>query len=553
MMSWTTRTDPSGWQTRWSDEFATKWRTEGHWTEPTLRDFARDRCAEDPGKVMLIEGDNQLTRGACRDQALRLAAWFIARGLKPGDVISFQLPNWNEVAVIALAARMTGLVINPIPPIYRESELAYILADCGSKLIFVPGMFRKCDHTALIDGLRSQLPLLKDVVVVRNEGPLRFEHIITGAPAAESDLPAIDPAAVIIAMYTSGTTGRPKCVLHTHYTYGHRVNAMAVAYGMSEADVTFMPSPVTHITGAIWAFDMPWVAGNTSVLMDVWSPEEGIACIEQHGCTVSGGATPFLQQMLDIAEVAPQRLRSMRLFFCGGTTVSPELIQRAAKMVPQALFYRAYGSTECLTATLGHSDRKDAWLGAETDGCIVYPVEMRIVDAATMAELPEGAEGEIYLRAPGLFVGYLNSADNEGISSPMASSRWAISAAGCIPTISSSPGVRKTSSSDRAKTSAPRKSKMRSMDTRRSPKSPLSPCQTPRPARSVALSSSPDPARLSTCQMSCAFSTKSASPGRSFRNTWFWSTTCRACRRARFARMCCEPRRSGLRKRAEAP
>ena len=417
-MSWTTRTDPSGWQTRWSDRFAAKWRAEGHWTEPTLRDFARQRCAEDPDKVMLIEGDNQLTRGACLDQALRLAAWFMERGLRPGDVISFQLPNWNEVSVIALAARMTGLVINPIPPIYRESELAYILADCGSKLIFVPGLFRKCDHTAMIEGLRSQLPLLKDVVVVRNLGPLRFEQIITGASAADSDLPAIDPASVIIAMYTSGTTGRPKCVLHTHYSYGHRVNAMAVAYGMSEADVTFMPSPVTHITGAIWAFDMPWVAGNTSVLMDVWSPEEGIACIEQHGCTVSGGATPFLQQMLDIAEVAPERLRSMRLFFCGGTTVSPELINRAAAMVPQALFYRAYGSTECLTATLGHSDRKDAWLGAETDGRIVYPVEMRIVDAATMAELPEGEEGEIYLRAPGLFVGYLDPSDNEGNFEP---------------------------------------------------------------------------------------------------------------------------------------
>ena len=167
---------------------------------------------------------------------------------------------------------MAGLVINPIPPIYRESELGYILADCGSKLIFVPGTFRKCDHTAMVKGLRGQLPKLADVVTVRSDGPLRFEEIITGAPASDSDLPAIDPASVIIAMYTSGTTGRPKCVLHTHYTYGHRVNAMAVAYGMSEADVTFMPSPVTHITGAIWAFDMPWVAGNTSVLMDVWSP-----------------------------------------------------------------------------------------------------------------------------------------------------------------------------------------------------------------------------------------------------------------------------------------
>lgn len=417
-MTWTTRTDPSGWQTRWSDEFAARWRAEGHWTEPTLRDMARELTAKDPDKVMLIEGESRLSRRECYEGALRLAAWFLARGLKPGDVISFQLPNWVEASVIALAARMTGLVINPIPPIYRESELGHILADCGSKLIFVPGLFRKCDHTAMVEGLRSQLPALKDVITVRSDGPLRYEEIVAGPPASEAGLPLIDPASIIIAMYTSGTTGRPKCVLHSHYTYGHRVGAMATAYGMSAADVTFMPSPVTHITGAIWAFDMPWVAGNTSVLMDVWSPEEGIACIEQHGCTVSGGATPFLQQMLDVAEAAPGRLRSLRLFFCGGTTVSPELIVRAAAMVPQALFYRAYGSTECLTATLGHTDRKDAHFGAETDGRIVYPVEMRIVDGATGAELPEGAEGEIYLRAPGLFMGYLDQADNEGAFEP---------------------------------------------------------------------------------------------------------------------------------------
>jgi acyl-CoA synthetase (AMP-forming)/AMP-acid ligase II len=270
----------------------------------------------------------------------------------------------------------------------------------------------------MIEALRPSLPALGEVVVVRDSGALDWEAVIAGPPAAETDLPRLDPAAVIIAMYTSGTTGRPKCVLHTHYTYGHRVSAMAVAYGMTSADVTFMPSPVTHITGAIWAFDMPWIAGNSCVLMDVWSPEDGIACIEQHGCTVSGGATPFLQQMLDVAEAAPQRLDSLRLFFCGGTTVSPELINRAAQMVPQALFYRAYGSTECLTATLGHTDKADARFGAETDGRIVYPVEMRITDGPSGPELPEGAEGEIYLLSPGSFVGYLNTADNEGNFEP---------------------------------------------------------------------------------------------------------------------------------------
>ena len=417
-MQWTTRTDVSGFQTRWSDAFSAKWLAEGHWTRPTLRDRARERVAQDVGKVMIIEGENRLTRGACWDQALRLAGWFLSRGLKPGDVVSFQLPNWGEASVLALAARMCGLVINPIPPIYRESELGYILADCGAKLIFVPGTFRKCDHVAMVEGLRGQLPNLRDVVVVRDQGALTWEQVIGGDPVAEADLPEVEPASVIIAMYTSGTTGRPKCVLHTHFTYGHRVNAMATAYEMTEGDVTFMPSPVTHITGAIWAFDMCWVAGNTCVLMDVWTPAEGVACIEEHGCTVSGGATPFLQQMLDIAESAPERLRSMRLFFCGGTTVSPELIRRAMAMVPHAKFYRAYGSTECLTATLGYERQEDAHYGADTDGKIIYPVEMRIVDGATGKELPEGAEGEIYLRAPGLFVGYLDPADNEGNFEP---------------------------------------------------------------------------------------------------------------------------------------
>jgi len=413
-MEWITHTDPSGFQTRWCEEMAARWFAEGHWNKTTLVDAARRTLAADPGRTYQIEGERSMTRREVWDQSLRLAGFFLSRGLKPGDVISFQIPNWMEAAVIALSARMCGLVINPIPPIYRESELSYILADCGSKLIFVPGVFRKHDHTAMLQGLRGKLPKLKDIVTVRAEGEITFDDLVTGEPVNEVALPEVDPASVVIAMYTSGTTGKPKGVLHTHLTYGHRVGAMVEAYGMSDKDVVFMPSPVTHITGAIWAFDMPWLAGNVSVLMDVWSPAEGIDIIEKNGCTVTGGATPFLQQMLDIAEMTPERLASLRLFFCGGTTVSPELIKRAADTFPNALFYRAYGSTEMLTATLGHTDKKDARYGAETDGKIVYPVEMCIVDAVTDEPVAEGEEGEILMRGPGLFAGYIHQSDNEG-------------------------------------------------------------------------------------------------------------------------------------------
>lgn len=413
-MEWTMKTDPSGLQTRWCPELAKRWLAEGHWTNSTLIDVARATVAEKPGHVFQVEGEKQMTRAEVWDQSLRLAGFFLSRGLKPGDVVSFQLPNWMEAAVIALGARMCGLIINPIPPIYRESELAYILADCGSKLIFVPGTFRKHDHVAMLEGLRSSLPALKDVVVVRDAGKLCWEDVIAGPLVGDSTLPTVDPAAVLIAMYTSGTTGRPKGVLHTHYTYDHRIRAMAEVWGIGPDDVIFMPSPVTHITGALWAFDMPWVAGNTSVLMDVWNAEDGIACIQRNGCTVTGGATPFLQQMLDMAAERPEALSSLRMFFCGGTTVSPELIRRAGTTFPDCLFFRCYGSTEMISATLGIRDRAQADLGADTDGEIVPSVEAEIIDPVTDAPLPDGEEGEIIARGPGLFVGYLAAEDNAG-------------------------------------------------------------------------------------------------------------------------------------------
>ena len=413
-MNWTMRTDPSGFQTRWSQELADRYLAEGHWSNTTLVDAARASLAADPDHLLLIEGGKRLTRRECWDQALYLAGFFLSRGLKPGDVISFQLPNWVESAVIALAARMVGLIINPIPPIYRESELAYILADCRSKLIFIPDTFRKHDHAAMLNALWADLPELDDVVVVRGDGDLTWDMALSFAPADEAALPVVDPSAVMMVMYTSGTTGKPKGVLHTHYSYDHRARAMGEAWQIGPDDVVFMPSPVTHITGALWAFDLTWIHGSASVLMDVWTVEEGIRVIEQHGCTVHGGATPFLQQLLDTAGARPEALATLRLFFCGGTTVSPDLIRKANAAFPDCLFFRCYGSTEMVTATLGIRDRANIELGADTDGEIVYPAELLIVDAADDTPLPHGEEGEIIARGPGLFFGYVDAADNAG-------------------------------------------------------------------------------------------------------------------------------------------
>src|SRR5260370_19759353 len=212
---------------------------------------------------------------------------------------------------------MRGIEIIPVPPIYRESELAYILADCKAKMIFVPGVFRKFDHKSMIRKPGHSLPQLRDIVLVRDSDELDWKQATSLAPVELSDLPRVDPASVMMVMYTSGTTGNAKGVLHIHHAFDHRVRAMAEAWCIGAKDIVFMPSPVTHITGAFWVFDMPWERGCTSVLMDVWTPEDGLRTIEEQRCTVHGGATPFLQKLLDLAKDRPQALATLRLIFCG--------------------------------------------------------------------------------------------------------------------------------------------------------------------------------------------------------------------------------------------
>ncbi len=406
------RRDISGFRVRWSDEYARRWRQAGYWREETLADIALEQTFRDPQRTLLIEGDVRHSREAIYNAALRLANYFQQQGAVAGDVVALQLPNWSEAAIIALAARILGLVINPIPPIYREAELAYMLGETGAKFLFVPAEFRKCEYPSMVAKLRGELPALREVIVVRGDAGRDTAWADASACEALASLPAVDPAAVFMVMFTSGTTGRAKGVLQTHYAFGYKARQMIEAWHVGESDLIFMPSPVTHITGAIWAFDIPWLSGAPAVLLDVWTAAEGIAAIREHRCTISGGATPFLQQLLAASADDRGALASLKTFFCGGTSVAPELIRQVSDAFPQCLFFRAYGSTEMMTVTLGIASREDAVYGAETDGVVRPPMQVRLLGGDGREIHEDGIEGEILTFGPEQFAGYLDPRDN---------------------------------------------------------------------------------------------------------------------------------------------
>ena len=406
--------DASGFMVRWSDELAARAHAEGAWPDRTVAQFAQDRYLARPDRVQLVDNDRALTCRQLYQGALKLAGYYRAAGLKAGDVVSFQLPNWWEAQLVNLAGAMTGVVVNPIVPIYRDAEVSYMLDTVGAKIVFIPDSFRNFDYAAMMRRILPDMVARPAVVVVRGQskdhGFDGFERIVeTASPVAGPD--AVDPDAVKMVMFTSGTTGRSKGVLHSHNSIHADGMKMAPALGLDDRDCTFSPSPITHVSGYLWALNIPWLTDIPAVTVDVWDPQVAFDTVRRHGCSFMLGATPFLQGLLDVVRERGETLPGLRQYLCGGAAVPPSLIYDAMALLPNVIAWRNFGATEVPTMTRAPERREDALFGAETDGRIHY-CDVKIIDLVSGEPVSAGQEGEICAREASMALGYLNSEDN---------------------------------------------------------------------------------------------------------------------------------------------
>jgi acyl-CoA synthetase (AMP-forming)/AMP-acid ligase II len=409
------RPDPSLWRTRVTDDDIARYGASGDWSDETIHERLWARAAEKPDAIFIhLENAPPATFGQVADDAVAAARAMAALGLVPGDVVSFQLPNWIETAAINAAASALGLVVNPIVPIYRGAECLHILQDARTKLLFIPEAIRGFDYRTMIDGLRPLLPDLRAVVVARPEhsrwegsDAIGYEEFIAAGKHHPVAWPKVDPNAVKLVLYTSGTTGRAKGVLHTHNTLAASRKSGVRYWGVGRGDVMFMPSPVTHITGYSLALELPILEDIEAALMLRWEAGAAIDFIEKTGATLTVGATPFLQELIAEAERRGTRLPSLRMFACGGAAVSPDLIRQGNRVFERCRCHRMYGSTEAPAITRGWMGPGEEELAASTDGKIIG-WEVVVLDADGR-RLPQGQDGEIAARGPALTVGYADA------------------------------------------------------------------------------------------------------------------------------------------------
>jgi cyclohexanecarboxylate-CoA ligase len=347
--------------------------------------------AADPGRVQVIDGDRVIDGERALDGAGLLAAVAAEQarlrgvGVERGDVVCAQLPNWWEAVVLAHAVWGMGAVLCPVPVNYRTAELARIFAACEVAAFVVPASYRGTDYPALIQ--RSQPKASVPVLTVRGSAAT---PVVQEAPELDAGLDD-----VCVLMFTSGTTGTPKGVLHSHRTLLADAWSIARLFDLS-GDQVYMPSPVGHVTGLVYGVMMPLLIDGSVVLQAEWDAVAGADLIERHGCTFCVGATPFLRGLTD--EYARRGTTSaLTGFACGGADIPTTLVRRATSVL-DAVVTRAYGLTEMPTVTCGGPADPER-VRFDTDGRLTGSSEARLSDV-----------GELEVRGPELCLGYLDRA-----------------------------------------------------------------------------------------------------------------------------------------------
>jgi len=388
-------------------------RRESVWEGRTIASFLHERIVAAPDDLAIVDAQITLTYRELGEAVEALSQSLVRAGVTPGSSVLVQLPNWWETIVVYHAITRVGAVINPVIPIYRRAELAFIVDQSTPSAIVVPEAFRGFDHRAMIDEVLANRPATHTpaLVVVRPTSPIavpwqRFDDLVVPGETARR-APVLDPGSIALLLYTSGTTAAPKGVLHSHETLVYETRSMQRWFSLGSAEHIFMASPVTHITGFLYAYILPAMTGSAVGLLDVWDPGAAADLIERMGCRFTVAATPFLQGLTD-----EYRRRghgsALHSFACGGADVPPELVRTASRVLG-AEVCRVYGSSEFPTFSCGRVgdsiERR-----ADTDGVAMGDASGHIDGSADV--------GELLVRGPELFHGYFDASLNDSSFTP---------------------------------------------------------------------------------------------------------------------------------------
>lgn len=376
----------------------------GLWCQRDIFGILEDAAGRTPDKPLIVDRFGSLSYASALQQSKLIARNLAALGVRAGDRIAVQLPNWRHFPLLEYAAARLGAIMVPLAPIYRQRELRLMLGLATPVVAVCPEMFRGFDHAAMFRELQREVPGIRHLIVAGDstpEGALLFDRLLT---PCDADLPPLpDPNAITEIAFTSGTTGEPKGVMHTANTLLSTLTGLAEDQKLGADTVILMASTFGHQTGFAFGGQLPVLLGGTVVLMERWEAKDGVALIDREKVTWMMGATPFLQDVTEAVEAGAGHCSSLEVFLCSGAPVPRPLLAKANSVL-RAKVVSGWGMTEVGLATLTRlDDRPERIVGS--DGRPLPGMEIRVVDTEDQP-VPCAVEGELQCRGPSVFAGY---------------------------------------------------------------------------------------------------------------------------------------------------
>ncbi len=388
----------------------------GVWTNEHLGTRFLTKAATRAGEPLIIDRYGTVTWGQAVDIVDRLAKGLLELGVRPGQVVQLQLTNRREFPLAVLALERIGAVVNPVAPIFRANEVS-VMSELGKPTtVITVDEFRNFQLAAMHVELSQSCPWVDNIIVVGGDagtdGDLPpdtlgwHEVLALGARSALTDqavgLATPSPDDVCEVMFTSGTTGQPKGVMHTQNTINVAADLFLERIA-PDCSVFHMASTLAHQTGYLYGIRAPISAGGRIVYQEVWDPSEFATLIAAHGIEASMGATPFLADLLALDDLDQHDLSSFKAFVCAGATIPRPVLEQARDRLPCTVM-PGWGMTEAGLSTTGRRD--DVFDKLATDGIAVDGNEVRVVDDDG-SQVEAGTEGDLQFRGSQAFVGYI--------------------------------------------------------------------------------------------------------------------------------------------------
>ncbi|MCX4833987.1 (2,3-dihydroxybenzoyl)adenylate synthase [Streptomyces sp. NBC_01016] len=399
----------------WPAEYAERYRAAGYWRGETFGGVLRERADSHPDRVALVDpapSRRTWTYRQLDDRVYRLAAGFVARGIRKGDRVVVQLPNVGEFVEVVFALFRIGALPVYALPAHRESEIAYFCSFTEAVAYVIPERHAGFDHRALASKVRAGTPTLKHVFVVGGDPG---EHTsLSEVPTKPVELDGPEPYELAFLQLSGGTTGRPKLIPRTHDDYMYSLWGSNEICGV-DADTRFLVVlPAAHnypMSSPGWLGVL--YAGGTVVLAPAPDPDTAFPLVASERITMTGLVPPLALVWTDSAAGTTHDLSTLELVLVGGAKYS----EQAARRLEPALgckLMQVFGMAEGLVNYTRLDDDPEAIVA--TQGLPISPDdEVRVVDDADQ-DVPDGGFGHLLTRGPYTIRGYWRAPEHNARS-----------------------------------------------------------------------------------------------------------------------------------------